>query len=154
LGRRTRSAAEARRSPAARLQVFRSRLAAARSGAHLGAMVGLVLAGLALLVGIGRMAFAIFLGVGVHGPSRAELPLLGVYVGMFVLRGAFVGAVHQMWVNRVITTVAFVGAGAALMNVIAFVEAPQQYDPTTALWMSVIGAAFGLAGAYGATRKA
>ena len=116
-------------------------------------MVGLVLASLALLVGLGRMALAIIPGDGVRGPSRAELPLLGVYVGMFVLGGAFVGAVQQIWLNRVVTTVAFVGAGAALMNVIAFVRAPQQYDPTTALWMSGLGAAFGLAGAYGAARK-
>jgi hypothetical protein len=65
-----------------------------------------------------------------------------------------VGAVHAAWANRVATTLAFAGAGAALMNVIGLVPAPHQHDRTSIVWMTGIGIAFGLAGAYGAARKA
>ena len=154
MGRKTRAAAEARRTSVARWRVSRARLVAARSGAGFGALVGLVLAGFALLVGIGRMLFVILIGRQVQGPTSADFLSLGVYVIMFVIGGAFVGAVHEGWTSRVATSGAFVIAGASLMNVLAFFEAPQQYDHATMLWMSGIGAAFGLAGAYGASRKA
>jgi hypothetical protein len=153
LGRRTRAASISRHSPRARYAALRARWPAVRRGAQLGALSGLGIASLALLVGLARAT--LFLGTGGHLPglSSADLRTLAVYVGMFVVSGAFVGVIHQVWANRLLTAVAFMLGGAVVMNAIAIADARPKYNSTAAIWMTGLGAAFGLAAAYGTSRK-
>ena len=154
MGRRTRRAAEARRTPAGRRRARARAMAAAWEGVRIGAFVGLVGAAMALAVGLARFAFFVFGPRTFEAMSWRDALSLIVYVLVFVLGGALVGAVHSLWRNRLATAAAFMAAGVLGMNVIAWLSfTDQSYDGQAALLASGLGCIFGLAAAYGAVRN-
>ena len=100
-------------------------------------------------MGAGALLLAWLLQRDVEPPGQSDVIMLSSYVGAFAVGGAITGAVHAIWQSRIAITIALMAGGALVMNTIAFVDPDGRYDRNTALWMTGMGCAFGLAGAYG-----
>jgi hypothetical protein len=143
-------AAAARRAPGGRWRALVRRARVAGDGALLGALIGLAVAGAALAVGLARLGLALLGGRSAVLGAR-DAATLAAYVGALVAAGALVGAVNAAWQHRAATGAACVAGGVFAMNAIARLGGP--YDRSAALWMSLIGAAFGVALAFGLTKR-
>lgn len=154
MGRRTRAAADKRNSPEGRRRALLRRGRSAWDGAKVGALAGGAMAAFALLVGAGRLALALLGGGDIAPTTWHDARVLAGYVLLFVAGGALVGAVHAVWASRLLTTGAFMTAGALLTNGIAYmIGSPGSYDRTMVLWMTGIGCILGLAAAYGMAKE-
>ncbi len=118
-----------------------------------GAVVGAAFAGLALIVGVGRMALALLAGRTMEALSWSDARMLALYVISFVLAGALVGALRTYVTGRAGTFGTMALGGAIVMCSIAIADQGLA-AMTQADWiaMTVIGAIFGCAAAYGMTR--
>jgi hypothetical protein len=155
MGRRTRDAAQAHQSPEARRHARALTWRRMAEGAKLGAFGGGLFAALALVVGGVRFLLAMVGERTILGPTTwHDARSLLVYIAAFIVGGIGVGVVHAVWKNRALTAVAFMAAGALLMNAIVYTDGGAgSYDRVDALWMTGIGCLFGLAAAYGATKR-
>ena len=118
-----------------------------------GALGGAVIAGFALVVGLGRIVLALLSGRPTEAVSGADVRLLAFYVGGFVLAGALVGMLRTF----VTSTVGMFGAmalgGVVVMCTIAVAdEGLAAMTRGDWIMMTVLGIIFGCAGAYGFTR--
>ena len=118
-----------------------------------GALGGAVIAGFALVVGVGRMVFALLSGRTMEAVSRSGVRLLAFYVGGFVLAGALVGMLRTFVTGTVGMFGAMALGGVVVTCTIAVAD--QGLDAMTRgdwIGMTVLGIIFGCAGAYGLTR--
>ena len=120
-----------------------------------GSVVGLIMAGFALLAGLGRLVIALAAGAAMPRTQSGDIRLLVVYVAAFAIGGAIVGAVTTRWDGRLAVSAACMGAGAVVMNALGLARAdqPPGYNVPMAIGLTVIGAVFGLAFAYGLLRE-
>jgi hypothetical protein len=156
MGRRTRLANHARRSPAGLWRAFRRICTQAAEGAKIGALGGLLMAGLAIAMGLVRIVMVLLAGRSVDAPAGwHEARLLLVYVAAFTIGGALAGVVHGIWTNRLLTTVALMIAGAGVTNFLALADqSSRAYDANSTIIFSLVGCLFGLAAACGLAKRA
>ena len=120
----------------------------------LGAAWGGVLAGICLLVGLIRAVLFLATGGSTAALKSEDLHLLGFYVGGFIAAGGLVGALRPFMSSRLGVYGVLALGGVVVMNTIAAADkgfaAMDRVDWTA---MTVIGAIFGLAGAYGFLKR-
>ena len=118
-----------------------------------GAAAGAAFAAVCLLVGAGRLGLALLSGATIEALTWADARLMIFYVGGFILAGAVVGALRPFLQSASAIYSAMALGGAIVMNAIAIADqglAAMTLGDWTA--MTVIGAFFGCAAAYGFLR--
>ncbi len=118
-----------------------------------GALVGAAFAGFCLLVGLGRIVFVLLSGRTMEAVSWDDARLLAFYVGGFVLAGAVVGVLRPLLRSGAAMFGAMALGGAIVTNTIAIAE-KGLYSMSRVDWiaMTIMGALFGCAAAYGFVR--
>ena len=119
----------------------------------MGAAVGAVFAGFGLVIGAGRIVLALLSGATMDAMTWADARLMGFYIGGFVLAGTVVGALRPFLQSATAVYVAMALGGAIVMNTIAIAD--QGLDAMSRgdwIAMTMLGALFGCAAAYGFLR--
>jgi hypothetical protein len=115
-----------------------------------GAAWGATVAGICLLVGLGRVVIVLLMGRSIASLNGSDIRMLGVYVGGFIGAGMFIGALRPLLHTRAAVYAALAAGGAIVMNTIAIADSGWsgmgRFD-----WiaMTLTGATFGMAAAYG-----
>lgn len=118
-----------------------------------GGLAGGAIAIVFLLVGLVRFAFFALRGGNAQAITWADVRPMSLYVVAFVLGGAFVGLVRPLIKDTLGVYLALAAAGAIVMNVIGIaLRGWSGMDSFAFVAMTLMGALFGLAGAYGLTK--
>lgn len=116
----------------------------------IGAGLGALLATVCLLVGLGNFALHRLLGASIEPMSGDDARMVFYYVGGFVLAGALVGVLRPALATPGAIYVVLAMGGAIVMNALAIADGGiAGIDLAEIAAMTLIGAAFGVALAYG-----